>query len=79
MAPDGYPVLEEWNTIYIQERGWKNKYFMGKSTPGWGTNVGTTIDMSGIKFKIVQSGGEARPTKTHLTNKYMEFDRPYED
>ena len=79
VAPDGFPVLEDWNTLYIRERGWKNKYFTWQETPGWSTNIGTTIDISGHKFKIVQSGGDARPTKTHLTNKYLEFDKPYED
>jgi hypothetical protein len=81
VAPDRTPILEKWNDIYIKEKGWKNKYFTGNDAPGFknleGKTVGVEMDVSGIKFSIVQSGGDARPTKTHLTDKYMEFDRDF--
>jgi len=85
LAPDYYPVLEQWNTVFIQEMGWKNNYTLGHESPAWKggkdniSNVGTRLKINNVSFNVVQSAGEARPTKTHLTNKYMEFDRPYEN
>lgn len=81
LAPDRTPVLEQWNRLYIEEKKWKNKYFNSKDSPGFINDnnkvVGVKMDVSGVQFSVVQSGGDARPTKTHLTNKYMEFDRDF--
>ena len=85
LAPDHHPVLEEWNSVFIKEMGWQNNYTLSNESPAWkgGANnksiVGTRLTMSNISFNIIQSAGTARPTKTHLTEKYMEFDRPYEN
>lgn len=81
IAADRTPVLEKWNDIYIKEKGWKNKYFTSNDSPGFdnpeGKTVGVKMTVSDIEFSVVQSGGDARPTKTHLTNQYMEFDRDF--
>ena len=76
-APAGTPTLEKWNKKYIESQDWNHKHFVGSESPGWGTNVGVWMEVSGKKFRVVQSGGDARPTKTHLTTKYMEFDRDF--
>lgn len=73
-APDRSPYLEQWHQSYL-EKNWSHKIFnQSEHGAGWGTNVGTWFNLPDCKFRVVQSGGDARPTKTHTTDKYYEFD-----
>ena len=73
---DHTAVLEKWNHLYIKNEFPSYKVFSqkGEGGPGWSTNIGTWFKIPGCEFRVVQSGGDARRTKTHVTDKYYEFD-----
>ena len=75
-APAHSAALENWHYQYLESEHLSYKMF-SQSDPdgaGWGTNVGTWYRLPECQFRVVQSGGDARPTKTHTTEKYHEFD-----
>lgn len=75
IARDRSPALEQWNRLYLNRKKYNYEVFeQKKDGAGWGTNVGTWFRIPGCEFRVVQSGGDARPTKTHTTDKYHEFD-----
>jgi len=76
-APDFSTALEQWNKHYMDARGFKVHLTSNASNVGWPPNVGTWMNVGQCKFRIVHSGGDARPTKKHLTERYMSFDRPF--
>jgi len=77
VAPKYSPALEAWAVHYIRSTGLNLHTVDGSKNVAWPPNVGVIMDIDGIKFNIIHSGGEARPTKKHLTNKYLSFDRDH--
>ena len=75
IAPKYSAALEQWASLYIKRMAFNNNILEGSKNVAWPPNVGVRMDIDGIRFNIVHSGGDARPTKLHLTNKYKEFDR----
>lgn len=75
MAPAQSAELEKWHTKYLSSTFTYTVFSQqGLGGPGWGTNVGTWFLLNNCDFRVIQSGGDARPTKTHTTDKYNEFD-----
>jgi hypothetical protein len=78
LAPDYSNSLEMWNYGYINNKKWKIHTTVNKDNVAWPPNVGVKMWVDGVRFNIIHNAaGTPRSSKTHLTNKYMEFDRPY--